>query len=481
MVTDSARFLRLSLFCAIIFLPMPAAAQPNAELIVTCPADIAAASLNGAPVVVSYSVTTSGGIAPVTVTGSPASESGFAVGTTPVQVTARSSDGQMASCGFSVTVISSPLPSSIGAGPQATITCPAGAVEIVPGNDTIQSFVDVFPGVTTFCLKAGVHTLIRSITPKTGNTFVGEYGAILDGTAWVTSDGTQAAFRAHNQDIDYVTIRNLVIRNMPQRAIHAYYDMPDHWTIEYNEIVANYAGIVFSSYSQIRNNYIHHNSYSGYMGERSSFSTFENNEIAYNGWDQKVSESANVTFRNNFVHHNAGGGIWYDSDNTDALVEGNLVEDNGAAGIWFEIGSGAIIRNNIVRRSGETGVFISTSKNANVYNNTLEDNFRGITYFVNCPSVGAGAISFDLANNAAHDNTITLGTQAGAFASVFNYSNCTSAQAAPYVSGLKNLTFFQNTYHVPSPTSGQYWYWYVVKSWNEWQALQQDLTSTVSE
>ena len=97
-------------------------------------------------------------------------------------------------------------------------------------------------GNTTFCLRAGTHSLRSSITPKTGNTFVGEYGAILDGTGWTTSDDTQAAFRAHNQDIDYVTIRNLVIRNMPQRGIHAYYWMADHWTIEYNEIASNKIG-----------------------------------------------------------------------------------------------------------------------------------------------------------------------------------------------------------------------------------------------
>ena len=87
-----------------------------------------------------------------------------------------------------------------------------------------------------------MHSLTSSITPKRGDTFVGEYGAILDGTGWTTSDDTQAAFRAHNQDIDYVTIRNLVIRNMPQRGIHTYYWMSDHWTIEYNEIAYNKMG-----------------------------------------------------------------------------------------------------------------------------------------------------------------------------------------------------------------------------------------------
>ena len=42
------------------------------------------------------------------------------------------------------------------------------------------------------------------------------------------------------------------------------------------------------------------------MGAYAHNSTLENNEIAYNGWEQKVTESANVTFRNNFVHHNVG-------------------------------------------------------------------------------------------------------------------------------------------------------------------------------
>jgi parallel beta-helix repeat protein len=373
----------------------------------------------------------------------------------------------------------SPSPTAVG--PQSTITCPAGAVNIWPGT-SIQNVVNSYGASTTFCVKAGVYSLFSSITPKTGDVFIGEYGAILDGSGWSTSDDTQAAFRAHNQDIDYVTVRNFVIRNMPQRGIHAYYYMADHWTVEYNEIATSKnVGIVFPGYSSIRNNYIHHNTFGGYMADYSHSTTLDSNEIAYNGTQEKVSESDRVTFRNNYVHHNAGGGIWFDSDNTNTLIEGNRVEDNGSIGIWFEIGSGVIIRNNVIRRSADTGVFISTSKNAEIYNNTLENNFRGITYFVNCPSVGAGAISFDLANNSAHDNTITVGTQTYAFASVFNYSNCTSTQIAPYQNGLKNLTFSHNTYHVPSPTSGQYWYWVNFKYWSQWQAIPQDATSGLSQ
>jgi len=397
-----------------------------------------------------------------------------AAGTVTVQATFQGLTAQ-----FSTTLASTTSSSTYG--PQRTITCPSGAIDIWPGQ-SIQSTVNGYAGATTFCLRAGVHGLTSSITPKTGNTFVGEYGAILDGTNWSTTDATQAAFRAHNQDIDYVTIRNLVIRNMPQRGIHAYYYMADNWTIENNEIGPNKdVGLVFGGSATIKNNYIHHNTYSGYMGPYAHNATLEGNEIAYNGWQQKVMESANVTFRNNFVHHNTGAGIWFDSDNTGTLVEGNRVEDNGNAGVWYEIGSGVIIRNNSIRRNADTGVFISTSKNAQIYNNTLEDNFRGITYFVNCPSVGGGLIGFDLANNAAYDNTIIVGTQSGALASVFSYASCTTAQVAPYANGSKNLTFYRNTYRVPSPTTVQYWHWNGFLYWSGWQAVPQDAGSTVSQ
>jgi parallel beta-helix repeat protein len=368
-----------------------------------------------------------------------------------------------------------------GVGPQSSIRCPTGAIDIWPGG-AIQGTVNAYPGGTAFCLRAGTHALTSSIAPKTGDVFVGEYGAVLDGSGWTTGDDTQAAFRAHNQDIDRVTIRNLVIRNMPQRGIHAYYTMSDRWTIENNEIASNKnVALVFPGESTIRNNNIHHNPYSGYMGPYAHNTTLEGNEIAYNGWQQKVTESANVTFRNNFVHHNYGGGIWYDSDNTGALVEGNRVEDNGWMGIFYEISSGAIIRDNTIRRNGDTGLYLSVSKNTQIYNNTLEHNFRGITYFLNCASLGGGQIGFDLTNNTAHDNTITVGTQSGALATAINYINCSAAQVAPYLNGSKNLTFSHNVYHVPSLTTVQYWLWNNFMFWNQWLAIPQDATSTVSQ
>jgi parallel beta-helix repeat protein len=390
-------------------------------------------------------------------------------------------------CHINPAIFSSP-PSSPLYGPTTAITCPADAVDLWPGLSRPE-LVSLQPGGRTYCVRRGVHYLTSSIEPHSGDTFVGEHGAILDGAGWRTNDSTQAAFRAHNRDVDDVIIRNLVIRNMPQDGIHAFTDFSDRWTIERSELVTNKTGIMLPNHAVIRNNFIHHN-----FGDKYSFSsaergggfigyfitdvTFDSNEIAYNGTEQKVMDSANVIFRNNFVHHNVYDGIWYDGGNPGALVEGNRVEDNGRGGIFYEAGSGAIIRNNTVRRSGEAGVVISTSQNVQVRNNTLEGNFGGVFYFINCGVTG-DARGLDLKNVAAEDNTVRLGTRSGALGSGLSYTpDCTPAQLALYLGGTKNLTFVRNTYYVPGLTGpfDRHWLWGdQYKYWNEWQGVGNDL------
>src|SRR4029453_9404245 len=110
--------------------------------------------------------------------------------------------------------------------------------------------------------------------------------------------------RAHNQDIDDVTIRNLTIRKMPQRGVHAYPSGADRWIIEDNEIAENVVGVVVPNSSVVRNNSIHHNvgnpastvyveQGGGYQLNESKQVIFENNEIAYNSVNQKIVTSTN--------------------------------------------------------------------------------------------------------------------------------------------------------------------------------------------
>jgi parallel beta-helix repeat protein len=484
--TISAKFRNYRGYATVTVVAPPPPPLPPDPLVVSCPANLSAVSPDGSPVVVTYQATATGGVAPVSIEAIPASGSLFPVGVSAVNVTAASADGQFSSCGFNVSVTYTPTPpppppDDPTYGPRASITCPADAVDVLPGS-SIQAAINGNVGATTFCLKAGTHPIAANITPKTGNAFVGEYGAILDGSGWVSASSEDAAFRAHNQDIDNVTIRNVVIQNMPQRGVHIYGGGASGWTIEYSEITGTRTGVNVSSGATVRNCYIHHNSRGGYLMFLGADALFEGNEIAYNGTEQKAVGTQRVTFRGNFVHHNTGDGIWFDTSNTGYAIDSNVVEDNARMGIHVEISGQGVVTNNSVSRSGDTGIMIVTSKNVETYGNTLTDNFRAIQYYLKCSVVGAGD-GYDLANNATHDNTISVGTRSGSWANTLGWPSadaaCTPGFVAPYLDGTKALSYYANSYSVPASTA-KYWMWGQAqfKSFMEWQALGNDVAGS---
>jgi hypothetical protein len=379
-----------------------------------------------------------------------------------------------------------------GHGPRSTITCTSGAVNIWPGQN-IQAILNNFAGATTFCLRAGVHSIKSPIVPKTYNVFVGQYGAILDGTGWTTTNVNTGAFQGHNRDIRNVTIRNLVIRKMPQRAIHTMYGYYNQgWTIEFNEIAYNRWGLNAPDRSIIRYNYIHHNigpdpnstDYTqrggAYAGYRATGAVFDSNRIAYNGPEQKMVGTSGVVFRRNWVHNNHRDGIWFDADNVNVLIEDNLIENNGRMGILYEINGAGVFRYNTSSRNVMDGIMVTTSKNVQIYGNRLEDNQRSAIYLWLDSKVGFGTQQVDLLNVHVYSNTIRVPNKVGATGAAFNYCCVTAAFAAPYIGGQKNLTFDHNTYRVPTLT-GWYWYWpKSYRAWSEWLALGQEAGSVRS-
>jgi hypothetical protein len=87
----------------------------------------------------------------------------------------------------------------------------------------------------------------------------------------------------------------------------------------------------------------------------------------------------------------------------------------------------------------------------------------------------------DVQNNAAHDNTVVVGTQSDAYASAFSATSCTPGQLAPYLNGSKNLTFSRNRYRVPSLGFTRYFLWDGWKNSNQWQALGHDVEGSISQ
>jgi lysophospholipase L1-like esterase len=87
----------------------PSPPPPPPELQISCPQAMEVESVAGTPLSVNFSQpTVSGGRQPVSVTCTPASGSGFPVGTTAVQCSAQDSSGMSKACSFSVLVRGTP-------------------------------------------------------------------------------------------------------------------------------------------------------------------------------------------------------------------------------------------------------------------------------------------------------------------------------------------------------------------------------------
>ncbi|MBD3392812.1 MAG: hypothetical protein GF418_11975, partial [Chitinivibrionales bacterium] len=72
----------------------------------------------------------------------------------------------------------------------------AATIELDVG-DSYQDSIDAHPGNTTFKILAGVHRGFQ-VTPKSGNTFVGEDGAVLDGSVILDSWSEEGQYWVHD-------------------------------------------------------------------------------------------------------------------------------------------------------------------------------------------------------------------------------------------------------------------------------------------
>ncbi len=296
-----------------------------------------------------------------------------------------------------------------------------GVVCIEPGED-IQAIVDLNPAGTRFLLRSGVHSR-QQIVPKSGNAFLGDRGAVLDG-----GGDTEYAFRGQ-AGIDGVTVQGLEIRNyappLQWAAVRAV--ETQNWVVTDNDIHHNTGGVRIGHSIVVSDNHIHDNVQTGIMGQ-GDHALIEDNEVSYNNADlgvdlppelaesggMKITYSRGVTIRGNHVHHNGKTGIWLDIDNIDIVIEDNLIEDNYRRGIFYEISYDAVIRGNTVSRNGvedsgrgyhRGGIVIASSPNVEVHGNVVSGNGNGIT--ATQQDRGSGEHGPRLLENLdVHDNTV---------------------------------------------------------------------------
>jgi parallel beta-helix repeat protein len=295
------------------------------------------------------------------------------------------------------------------------VSTPAAAVDIYPGQD-IQQIVNGYPAGTVFILKSGVHRM-QSVTPRSGDQFLGEPGAVLSGARELTafsrigsywSVGSQTQEGAVNysecrRDSRCLNPENLFFNSVPLKHVDALWKVgPGTWFFDYpadriyfwddptnQHVEISVTPVAFGGHAS-------NVTISGLVIEKYATPVGDAAVAVGTGWTLQYSEVrlnhyAGVStymysvVRNSSIHHNGGLGMIGSGDY--ALIEGNEIAYNnfadfnpfwGSGGSKWVLTVGLTVRNNFSHHNGGPGMSTDIGNIYTLYeNNTLEDNERG--------------------------------------------------------------------------------------------------------
>jgi parallel beta-helix repeat protein len=286
--------------------------------------------------------------------------------------------------------------------PTGSPACRTGAQVAIGIGAVAQQVVDAHPAGTTYLIGTGTHLRNFSVQPKSGDTFCGEAGAVLDG-----GRSLKSAFSggASGVTLDSITVRDYASDRQGaaiQPASHA-----SGWVVRNVSALHNgWAGLLVADGMRILGGHFNDNDQLGIGGNEATGivldgldgdpSTFDGPELARNHTLHAPCEFeaggmkwdfGQVTIRNAYVHDNDCRGLWADINAHDALIEHSRVAGNLAEGIFYEISRNGVIRDNVVsgngrRRAGwywDGGITVASSSGVQIYGNRLSGNFNGIT------------------------------------------------------------------------------------------------------
>ena len=245
-------------------------------------------------------------------------------------------------------------------------------VQISAGAN-IQAVVDANSAGTTYVLAIGTYTN-QSVTPKTGDRFIGLY----NGTSGAVLDGNNTAGAAFFGSAGYVVIQNLFIKKYNNATQFGSVNVTGNYLIVQEcdiSLAVQGAGVYVGHYALVIGNRIHNNGQQGYSVHGDILTSFfpivgvlfDSNEIDNNNPSQSTwagSEQGGgkalftqyLTFWYNYSHDNGGSAFWTDTDNIYTKYWYNKIDGSGWNGIEHEQSYNASIIGNLI-----TGVDIGPS------------------------------------------------------------------------------------------------------------------------
>jgi parallel beta-helix repeat protein len=167
-----------------------------------------------------------------------------------------------------------------------------------------------------------------------------------------------------------------------------------YWTIEGLEVAGSGrygVDLRRTDHMTVRRCYVHHSRVTGLYDSHSDYTSFLDNETAYNGEHgiYHANSGDYPALRGNICHHNAGCGIQMNADLSmgddgiihSALVERNVIFENGAGNSGSAINASgqdhSVFRNNLIYANHARGISLFAgdsaigSRHCQVLNNTL--------------------------------------------------------------------------------------------------------------
>jgi parallel beta-helix repeat protein len=326
---------------------------------------------------------------------------------------------------------------------QPTEPPPTGAIAVPVGAD-LQALVTANPEGTSFLIRTGIHRM-QQVKPKNGNSFVGENGAILNGSRllttwtksgiyWVVGGQTQQGPRHGVCKVGYERCsypEDLFINDVPLRhATSLAAVKPGMWFFDYDadkiyiaddptgkKVETSVSLFAFKSTASnvtIKNLVIEKYAQPAQNGaifvrdgNMGTAWIIENNEVRLNHGTGIAGLGNRTIVRNNKIHDNGQMGLGGNGD--DLLIEGNEIWNNllpvvGVDDWWegggtkFALTNRLVLRNNWVHDNYGSGLWTDIDNiNTLIEGNKVEDNpGNGITVEIGYKTI--------IRNNIARNN-----------------------------------------------------------------------------
>lgn len=275
-------------------------------------------------------------------------------------------------------------------GQANTITISAGA--------SIQAAVNANPGGTTFSLKPGTYRM-QTVTAKSGDVFVGQSGAILNGSELLTSFSEETINGVTYWVADGPTSSGQLISECDNSFPMCQY--PENVYIDSEPLLRA------SSLSAVTTATCYYDYGAGkiYIRQNPSGHTVESSStpVAFAQGPNNITIKGLIIEKYATPGQRTAIGGQYAGDNW--IVENNEVRLNHSEGI--KVGNGGQVLNNYVHDNGQAGILVSATTTSVLVNNNevARNNWAGFRTTYEAGGVKfADVLDLTAAGNYIHDN-----------------------------------------------------------------------------